>query len=80
MSSSTECCLPRINQALEFAAQAHLKQIRKGTDIPYITHPYAVGMILARSGCPESVVIAGILHDTVEDTDVTLESIRCAFG
>lgn len=80
MSPTTPCCSPLINKALEFSAQVHLKQIRKGTDIPYITHPYAVGMILARSGCPESIVIAGILHDTVEDTEATLDGIRSMFG
>jgi hypothetical protein len=73
-------CSANINKALELSAKAHLKQIRKGTDIPYITHPYAVGMILLNAGCPEEIVIAGILHDTVEDTVVTLDDIKTAFG
>lgn len=80
MSLPPVLCSPRINKALEFAARAHLKQIRKGTDIPYITHPYAVGMILANAGCSEDVVIAGLLHDTVEDTEVTLDDILTEFG
>lgn len=71
---------PEINKALVFAAIAHLDQNRKGTEIPYITHPYAVGMILARSGYPDSVIIAGILHDCVEDTVATLDDIRAEFG
>ena len=54
--------------------------MRKGTDIPYITHPVAVGMILANAGCPDELIIAGILHDTVEDTEVTLEQIETEFG
>ncbi len=73
-------CSSMVNKALEFSAKAHLAQKRKGTDILYITHPFAVGMILANAGCPEEVVVAGILHDTVEDTNVTLEQIEGAFG
>jgi (p)ppGpp synthase/HD superfamily hydrolase len=69
-----------IDRAIELAAEAHQGQVRKGTDIPYISHPYAVGMMLAASGCDEEVVAAGILHDTVEDTHVTLEQLREQFG
>jgi len=80
MSISSVCCSPAINKALVFSAKAHVNQPRKGTDIPYITHPFAVGMILARAGCPDSVVIAGILHDTVEDTNATIEDVSSQFG
>jgi len=66
--------------AIEVAAKAHEGQVRKGTDIPYIAHPYAVGMMLARAGYSEEIVAAGILHDTGEDTDRTLEWIRDNFG
>ncbi len=69
-----------IQRAIELAARAHQGQVRKGTDIPYITHPYGVGMLLAAAGCDEEIVAAGILHDTVEDTDVTLEQLREQFG
>ena len=69
-----------IDLALEVAAQAHRDQVRKGTDIPYISHPYAVGLMLARTGMADEVVAAGILHDTVEDTHVTLDDIRRLFG
>ena len=70
----------QIEEAIEVAAKAHQGQYRKGTDTPYITHPYAVGLILMEAGCTEAVIIAGILHDTVEDTDLTLEFIRERFG
>jgi len=70
----------QIEKAIEVAAEAHQGQYRKGTCTPYITHPYAVGLILMEAGCGESVIIAGILHDTVEDTDLTLEFIREHFG
>ena len=70
----------QIEEAIEVAAEAHQGQYRKGTNTPYITHPYAVGLILMETGCAEAVIIAGILHDTVEDTDLTLEFIRERFG
>lgn len=70
----------RIEEAIEVAAKAHNGQFRKGTHTPYISHPYAVGLILMNEGCSEEVVIGGILHDTVEDTDLTLDCIKESFG
>ena len=70
----------QIEEAIEIAAEAHHGQYRKGTHTPYITHPYAVGLILMEAGCTEVLIIAGILHDTVEDTDLTLDFIRERFG
>ncbi len=67
-------------KAIEFAVQAHSGHFRKGTSVPYIVHPLAVGRILAVSGCERDLVIAGFLHDTVEDTAVTLSEIRVSFG
>ena len=69
-----------IHLAIEVATKAHQNQVRKGTDIPYITHPLAVGIILAQAGCSDEVIIAGILHDTVEDTPITLDYLRNTFG
>jgi (p)ppGpp synthase/HD superfamily hydrolase len=69
-----------IFRAIEFAARAHSGQYRKGTKIPYIVHPLGVAKILIEYGCPDHVVIAGILHDTVEDTPVTLDEIKQTFG
>ncbi len=57
----------RINHAFAFAAKHHDQQVRKGTRLPYLTHPANVAVILARYGCPEDTVVAGILHDVVED-------------
>src|SRR5215467_3112666 len=57
----------RINHALAFAAKHHDRQVRKGTRLPYLTHPANVAIILTRYGCDESTVVAGILHDVVED-------------
>jgi (p)ppGpp synthase/HD superfamily hydrolase len=69
-----------VEKALQEASKAHLGQVRKHTDIPYITHPVAVGMMLQKAGYSEEVIAAGILHDTVEDTDFTLEDIKHEFG
>jgi len=69
-----------IDSAIEVAAKAHGNQVRKGTDIPYITHPFAVGILLSQANCSDTVIAAGILHDTVEDTAITLEFIRENFG
>ena len=57
----------RINHALAFAAKHHDRQVRKGTRLPYITHPANVAIILCRYGRDDETVIAGILHDVVED-------------
>ena len=69
-----------VEEAIEVAAKAHQGQVRKASDIPYISHPFAVGMLLAKAGCTDEVVAAGILHDTVEDTEITLDHIRERFG
>src|SRR5205085_124737 len=57
----------RINHALAFAAKHHDRQVRKGTRLPYLTHPANVAIILTRYGREEDIVIAGILHDVIED-------------
>jgi (p)ppGpp synthase/HD superfamily hydrolase len=57
--------------AIKFAAKTHnhyQQQVRKGKDIPYITHPLTVGIILTGINASEDVVVAGILHDTIEDS------------
>jgi (p)ppGpp synthase/HD superfamily hydrolase len=69
-----------IDKAIQFAAVAHEGQYRKGTKIPYIIHPVSVGFLLQSIGCEEEVIAAGILHDTVEDTDVELDDIKREFG
>jgi guanosine-3',5'-bis(diphosphate) 3'-pyrophosphohydrolase len=69
-----------LERALRWAAVAHDGQVRKSSTVPYIEHPMAVAMILDRLGFPEEVVIAGLLHDVVEDTDATLEAVRERFG
>ena len=69
-----------IQKAIIFATLKHEGQKRKGTDIPYIVHPMEVMQILTEMNCTEKVIIAGILHDTLEDTDATPEEIEKEFG
>ena len=57
----------RINHAFAFAAKHHDRQVRKGTRAPYLTHPANVAIILTRYGRDEDTVVAGILHDVIED-------------
>ena len=57
----------RINHALAFAAKHHDRQVRKGTRLPYLTHPANVAIILTRYGRDDDTVVAGILHDVIED-------------
>lgn len=57
----------RINHAFAFAAKHHDQQVRKGTRLPYLTHPANVAMILSRYDQDETTIVSGILHDVIED-------------
>lgn len=57
----------KVNHAFAFAAKHHDRQVRKGTKLPYLTHPANVAVILTRYDRDEDTVVAGILHDVVED-------------
>lgn len=73
----------KVNLALKVASKAHHNQTRKGTDIPYIAHPVAVAMIISEYTTDESTVVAGILHDILEDVEPTVYSetdMRNDFG
>lgn len=69
-----------IERAIHLAVKFHEKQNRKGTRTPYIVHPFAVAVMLARAGCTDEVIAAGILHDTLEDTKLTAKDIERDFG
>ncbi|PRX96047.1 GTP pyrophosphokinase [Allonocardiopsis opalescens] len=68
-----------IERAYDVAAHFHREQKRKSGD-PYITHPLAVATILAELGMQEPTLAAALLHDTVEDTEYTLEQLSEDFG
>jgi (p)ppGpp synthase/HD superfamily hydrolase len=68
--------------ALAFAVEAHgrVGHLRKGTRFPYVIHPIRVAWTLERHGYDDDVITAGLLHDTIEDADVTAEEIAERFG
>ena len=79
--SEAICAYPTaLEKAICFATARHAGQVRKGSDIPYITHPLETMNILNAMKADTHLLIAGVLHDTVEDTDTTSEEILELFG
>lgn len=74
--------LKRVLAATAFAAKYHRHQQRKNAErTPYVNHPIRVALNLARAGVTDDdVLVAALLHDTVEDTTATIEDVRAAFG
>lgn len=71
----------RIEQAIRASAILHKDQVRKGeVPYPYVTHTFAVAMITADYTDNEDVIVAALLHDTLEDTDYTRDELREDFG
>ena len=73
----------RLLQAIAFAADKHRDQRRKDANAsPYINHPIALANVLANEGGidDEAVLVAAIMHDTIEDTDTTADELRRLFG
>ena len=78
-----------ISKAINFAVEKHssvknpdgtIGQKRKGSNLPYIVHPIEVWQILRNNDCSVEAQVAGLLHDTLEDTNATPEEIKEAFG
>jgi (p)ppGpp synthase/HD superfamily hydrolase len=71
----------RREQAIRLMLRAHEGQIRKAEpEIPYVAHLIHVGLMVLEAGGDEDTVIAALLHDVLEDTDVTPEEIDASFG
>lgn len=77
--SYTEEEIANVKKAYELAAKVHEGQKRLSGE-PYIMHPLSVALILARLGMDDASIIAAILHDTVEDTELTNDEIKKEFG
>jgi len=72
---------PEIRKAIQFAAKKHHGQVRVGKEeLPYVTHLFSVALLLAEDEGDDEVVIAGLLHDTIEDTGTREDEIALAFG
>ena len=69
-----------LDRAILFAVQAHHNTERRGKGFPYIVHPMEAMEIVASITPDQELLAAAALHDTVEDTDVTVEQIRAEFG
>ena len=72
--------MTKIENAVLFATKAHAGQLRKGSEKPYILHPMEAMAIVTKYTDDEDVIAAAVLHDTVEDTTVTLERLEKEFG
>lgn len=72
---------PKIQKAINFSAAKHIKQRRKAGGLPYIVHPFSVAWLLAEYVGDEDVVVAGLLHDVLEDVKgSSFEEIEREFG
>lgn len=69
-----------LEQAIVFAVNAHSGMVRKGTQNPYILHPLEAAAIVSTMTTDKEVIAAAVLHDVVEDTDITIETICQQFG
>ncbi|MEK4228054.1 HD domain-containing protein [Solibacillus sp. FSL H8-0538] len=69
-----------VDKAIQFIAEKHEGQYRKGLNVPHSTHLFGVARILKIAGYAEPVVIAGLLHDVLEDTTATEQELQEKFG
>lgn len=72
--------LPLTAEAVRFARAWHDGQQRASDDAPFVIHPLEVGVLLHNTGAPDEIVAAGVLHDVIEDTSVSLPEIGRRFG
>lgn len=72
--------MKRLEKAIAFALERHAGQLRKGSNVPYITHPLEVMNLLMQMEADPDLLIAGLLHDTVEDTHTSPEELEALFG
>jgi (p)ppGpp synthase/HD superfamily hydrolase len=72
--------LPLTQAAIEFAAERHAGQRRRADEAPFVLHPIEAASILERSGYPDRVVAAAVLHDVLEDTDAERSDLEERFG
>ena len=70
----------RLARAVGLAARWHAGQVRKGTDVPYLSHLLQVAGLVLEHGGGVDLAVAGLLHDALEDTDATVEDVADAFG
>ena len=69
-----------LDRAIDFAVRAHAGTERRGKGFPYVIHPLEAMAIVSTITSDQELLAAAVLHDTVEDTDVTIDQIRDQFG
>jgi guanosine-3',5'-bis(diphosphate) 3'-pyrophosphohydrolase len=81
MTTDNSLFSPVVERAMRWAARSHRNHQRKASDLPYLSHPASVAMILLRVGLSDDEVLAAaLLHDVVEDTDCSLETLAEHFS
>lgn len=70
----------KVQSALNDTLVYHKHQKRKGTEIPYAAHPISLAMLLIENKLNEDLVVAALLHDTIEDTSMSPEYLRTVYG
>lgn len=72
---------PKIQKAINFVAEKHFNQKRKGIELPYVVHPYSVAIILSNYTDDEDIIVAGLMHDILEDVKgYSEEDMKQEFG
>ncbi|MEK7063749.1 MAG: HD domain-containing protein, partial [Patescibacteria group bacterium] len=79
MHSATKEDGDTVRRAYDLAEGAHGTELRKSGE-PYVTHPHAIALHLAKLGMDRDTIVAGILHDTIEDTPLTADEVEQKFG
>ena len=72
--------MDKVTKAIEFAANAHDGMVRKKDNTPYILHPLEAATVVGSMTDDRDVISAALLHDVVEDTEITIDEIEEAFG
>ncbi len=80
MTNNQSLFSPLVERAMRVAARCHREQTRKASDLPYLTHPASVAMLLTKAGITDDEILAAaLLHDVVEDTDCSLAVLAVDF-
>ena len=80
MANHSSVFSPLVERAIRVAARFHREQTRKASDLPYLTHPASVALLLTKAGInDDEILAAALLHDVVEDTDCSIESLAAEF-
>lgn len=69
-----------IQKAIEYSLKLHSEQLRKGGDVPYAQHPVSIAMMMCEEDLAVEIIITALLHDLIEDTIMTYQTLRSEFG